>query len=265
MKKIKISELPLYQSLVGLFTIGTDAQNRSVKVSLEFIETSTQQAVTNAQNATSAAVAATEQAQAAKQAATEAAAAAQDAATLAGQKAQTAEDKATLAFNAAQAANNAKTAADAATEAANAAKQAADQAAADAIDAKQATNNATAAAEAATAEVLLTIGTLVPTALTVIAPTRLTFGNVMHPQIVATLAPVTAMKNIIFLSDNNSVRVAPDGKITIVAVGQSIIHVIPTLNCALAKTILIEVMNPAMRFTQNNRMRILASGGIRLK
>ena len=35
MKTIKISELPLYQSLKGLFTIGTDSNNRSVKVPLE--------------------------------------------------------------------------------------------------------------------------------------------------------------------------------------------------------------------------------------
>ena len=32
MKKIKISELPLYQSLKGLFVMGTDVNNRSVKV-----------------------------------------------------------------------------------------------------------------------------------------------------------------------------------------------------------------------------------------
>lgn len=38
MKKIKISELPLYQSLKGLFVMGTDVNNRSVKVNLEFIE-----------------------------------------------------------------------------------------------------------------------------------------------------------------------------------------------------------------------------------
>lgn len=38
MKKIKISELPLFSSLKGLFTIGTDDQNRSVKVPLEFIK-----------------------------------------------------------------------------------------------------------------------------------------------------------------------------------------------------------------------------------
>lgn len=35
MKKIKISELPLYQSLKGLFVMGTDVNNRSVKVNLE--------------------------------------------------------------------------------------------------------------------------------------------------------------------------------------------------------------------------------------
>src|SRR5574344_2926738 len=44
MRKIKISELPLYSSLKGLFTIGTDNQNRSVKVSLEFVEETTNEA-----------------------------------------------------------------------------------------------------------------------------------------------------------------------------------------------------------------------------
>lgn len=60
MKKIKISELPLYSSLKGLFTIGTDANNRSVKVSLEFVEEQTTEAVKNAETATAAANKATE-------------------------------------------------------------------------------------------------------------------------------------------------------------------------------------------------------------
>ena len=37
MKKIKISQLPVFDSLKGLYTIGTDNENRSVKVSLEFV------------------------------------------------------------------------------------------------------------------------------------------------------------------------------------------------------------------------------------
>lgn len=52
MKKIKITELPLYSSLKGLFTIGTDKDNRSVKVSLEFVEEKTNTAVENAETAT---------------------------------------------------------------------------------------------------------------------------------------------------------------------------------------------------------------------
>ena len=38
MKKIKLSELPICRSLKGLFTIGTDENNRSVRVSLDFIK-----------------------------------------------------------------------------------------------------------------------------------------------------------------------------------------------------------------------------------
>jgi hypothetical protein len=38
LKKIKISELPLADTLKGLYTIGIDALNRSVKVSLEFVK-----------------------------------------------------------------------------------------------------------------------------------------------------------------------------------------------------------------------------------
>jgi len=64
MKKIKISELPISNSLQGLFTIGTDEQNRSVKVSMEFIE----QAANNANNAANEAEAAIEQADAAEEA-----------------------------------------------------------------------------------------------------------------------------------------------------------------------------------------------------
>ena len=38
-KKIKISKLPLASSFTGLFTIGVDKDNKSVKIGLEFIKT----------------------------------------------------------------------------------------------------------------------------------------------------------------------------------------------------------------------------------
>lgn len=51
MRKIKLSELPIYKSLKGLYTLGTDDNNRSVRVSLEFIEEMVTKARTAIQSA----------------------------------------------------------------------------------------------------------------------------------------------------------------------------------------------------------------------
>lgn len=193
MKKIKISELPLYSSLKGLFTIGTDANNRSVKVSLEFVEQQTTQAVTNAKEATDAA-------------------------------------------------NTAAAAAQEATEAAQEATE----------DAVNATDN-----------VLLTLGRLVPTGMTVESVTRLTVGNVKPNYIKAALSPASAMQNVIFISDNKAITVGTDGCITVVGRGKSTVHVIPTCNTALAKTLLIEVVAPALRKATNSSLRLTQSGALR--
>lgn len=107
MKKIKVSELPLYNSLRGLFTLGTDKDNRSVKVSLEFIETTTQEAVKNANDAAASAQTKT----------AAAVSSANSAATNANQKASAAE---TAAQGANAAATSANSAAQAASEAAKA-------------------------------------------------------------------------------------------------------------------------------------------------
>lgn len=193
MKKIKISELPLYSSLKGLFTIGTDANNRSVKVSLEFVEQQTTQAVTNAKEATTAA-------------------------------------------------NEATAAAQEATEAAQ---------------------EATEEAVNATDNVLLTLGRLVPTGMTVESVTRLTVGNVKPNYIKAALSPASVMKNVIFISDNKAITVGTDGRITIVGTGKSTVHVIPTCNTALAKTLLIEVVAPALRKVNSSSLRLTQSGALR--
>ena len=50
-KKIKISKLPLAQSLKGLSTIGVDSENKSVKVGLEFVKTAADNANSAADNA----------------------------------------------------------------------------------------------------------------------------------------------------------------------------------------------------------------------
>lgn len=191
MKKIKISELPLYSSLKGLFTIGTDANNRSVKVSLEFVEEKT----TEAEKATDAANTATEEAQAAT--------------------------------------GEAKTATDAANK--------------------------------ATSDVLAAFAGLIPSSLTVKYNERLTLGNIQPVYITAELLPEGTLKNVIFLSDNKAVTVNPDGRVQIVAKGRSVIHVIPTCNTAIAKTIAVTVEEPTMRLVNTrSQMRFTQSGGIRL-
>lgn len=53
-KKKKISEFPLAETLVGLFTIGVDKLNRSVKVGLEFLKTAAENAENAARSANTA-------------------------------------------------------------------------------------------------------------------------------------------------------------------------------------------------------------------
>jgi hypothetical protein len=174
MKKIKISELPLYQSLKGLFVMGTDVNNRSVKVNLEFIESETTKAVKDA-------------------------------------------------------------------------------------------DTATAAAKSATDKVLDTLGKIVPTGLFVESVPRLTLGNVNPVYLKAVLSPDTALKNLIYISDNRAVEVGLDGRISILNKGVSRVHIIPTCNTALARTVLIEVGEPTLRLvTTRRQMRFTQSGALRM-
>ena len=263
MKKIKISELPLYSSLKGLFTIGTDENNRSVKVSLEFVEQQTTQAVTNAKEATDAANTAAAAANTAKKNADTATEAAKTATTNA-IKAKEDADAATKKANAAtDAANKAKEDCDIATEDAQEATTAANAATAAAQEATEAAQEATEDAVNATDNVLLTLGRLVPTGMTVESVTRLTMGNVQPNYINPVSSPASAMKNVIFISDNKAITVGTDGRITIVETGKSTVHVIPTCNTALAKTLLIEVVAPALRKVNSSSLRLTQSGALR--
>lgn len=70
-KKIKISKLPLVSSFTGLFTIGVDKDNKSVKIGLEFIRTAADNCDEKAKLADEKAAAANRAASAAEQAAQE--------------------------------------------------------------------------------------------------------------------------------------------------------------------------------------------------
>ena len=106
---------------------------------------------------------------------------------------------------------------------------------------------------------------LVPSSLTVRYNERLTLGNIQPVYITAELLPEGTLKNVLFLSDNKAVTVNPDGRVQIVGKGRSVIHVIPTCNTAIAKTIAVTVEEPTMRLVNTrSKMRFTQSGGIRL-
>lgn len=265
MKKIKISELPLYNSLKGLFTIGTDKDNRSVKVSLEFVEdaakdatdaaSAAQTAKTNAETATRNASTATNAANTAAGNANTAASAANTAKANADTATRNANTAASNANMAASAANTSKSNADKATAAAKEATENANEAAAE------------ASAEAATARetIMQAFSKLVPNGLEVEAVEVITLGNTFQNRIKTALTPTGTMHNVMFISDNKAVRIAPDGRIMVVGRGTSEVQVIPTCNTALAQTILIRVEAPTLRILNaRNKLRFMANGAIRL-
>lgn len=276
MRKIKISELPLYSSLKGLFTIGTDNQNRSVKVSLEFVEettneaaeyakTHTDTAVANAETATAAANTAAALANQKATAAQTAADACNTATTKANDATAAANTATTNAVAATEAAVTAKQNADAATTAATAATGLANNAAAGATTAKTNADAATVAANNATTSVLSAYAKLIPSGLSVTCLKRITLGNLAEKFIKAVLAPEGTMHNVLFISDNKAVSVAPDGRISVQGKGISTVHIIPTCNTALAKSVVIAVGDPTLRLVNTrNCLRFTSSRALRL-
>lgn len=272
-KKIKISALPLADTLVGLYTIGVNALNKSVKVSLEFLKTAADKANDAAMAANKAKTAAETATEAAKTATKNANTATEAANTAA----KNATDKATAADTAAK---NANTKADAADKAAGAATTAAHTANSKAALADQkataadnAANLAGETAEEARAtivrleeleESLVGQYKMIPTGMNLDYPPRITFRNTVPRRITYELLPTNTGRNVLFLGDDNAVSVQPDGSLTVNRTGISKIHVIPTENTSIYRTIQITVAEPELRRVKSNSLRLMGNGSFRL-
>ena len=272
-KKIKISALPLADTIVGLYTIGVNALNKSVKVSLEFLKTAADKAndaATAANKAKTAAETATEAAKTATKNANTATEAANTAA-------KNATDKATAADTAAKNANTKADAADkaagAATTAANTANSKAALADQKATAADNAANLAGETAEEARAtivrleeleESLVGQYKMIPTGMNLDYPPRITFRNTVPRRITYELLPTNTGRNVLFLGDDNAVSVQPDGSLTVNRTGISKIHVIPTENTSIYRTIQITVAEPELRRVKSNSLRLMGNGSFRL-
>lgn len=223
-KKIKISALPLADTLVGLYTIGVNALNKSVKVSLEFLKTA-------ADKANDAATAANK----AKTAAETATEAATTAANTANSKAALADQKATAADNAA-----------------NLAGETAEEARATIVRLEE------------LEESLVGQYKMIPTGMNLDYPPRITFRNTVPRRITYELLPTNTGRNVLFLGDDNAVSVQPDGSLTVNRTGISKIHVIPTENTSIYRTIQITVAEPELRRVKSNSLRLMGNGSFRL-
>ena len=93
----------------------------------------------------------------------------------------------------------------------------------------------------------------------------ITLRNPVEQKIGAVLYPAYVLQNVFFLSaGGDSITVTPGGKITVNKVGKSKIHVLPTNNTKIYKTIEIEVREPAMRLAGYGSIRLSPDGSIRL-
>lgn len=272
-KKIKISALPLADTLVGLYTIGVNALNKSVKVSLEFLKTAADKANDAAMAANKAKTAAETATEAAKTATKNANTATEAANTAA----KNATDKATAADTAAKNANTKADAADkaagAATTAANTANSKAALADQKATAADNAANLAGETAEEARATIVRLeeleesiVGQykMIPTGMNLDYPPRITFRNTVPRRITYELLPTNTGRNVLFLGDDNAVSVQPDGSLTVNRTGISKIHVIPTENTSIYRTIQITVAEPELRRVKSNSLRLMGNGSFRL-
>ena len=308
MKKIPISQLPLGATLKGLFTLGTDANNNSVKVSLTFVQEAAENCVSateEANKATAAATKATDSANSSALKATEATTKATEATTnaiaattsannaaksanAAASAANTAADRVDesildvstekdLAIAAAKNANDSATGAQQSTVRANAAAEKAEEVISRAEQAVTDANNATDSATEKIGDMntglsrleeleatLTAKDRLQPTAMKLTYPKKITFGNTAEQRIEATLSPAGTGKNVLFLSDNRSVQVMPDGFIRVLNPGKSFVHAIPTENTAIYQTVEIEVLPTPIRLLTSTAMRLTSSGAMRL-
>ena len=103
-----------------------------------------------------------------------------------------------------------------------------------------------------------------PKSMTLKYPSVITFGNKSDLRIVATLSPAGTGDNVLFLSDDKAVSVSPDGIITVIAPGKSRIHVIPTENTSIYRTIEIEVKAKSLRKVSGDSLRITENNNLRL-
>ena len=127
---------------------------------------------------------------------------------------------------------------------------------------------------------------LSPTSMTVEAPKSITITNPERQRIVAKvggygqampdtyflnaewkdvdyISSFRNLANVIFQSDNRAVFVMADGTIVPLAVGRSLVNIVPTRNTDLAQTVTIDVHEPYLSKVSASSLKLTGSGALR--
>ena len=127
---------------------------------------------------------------------------------------------------------------------------------------------------------------LSPTSMTVEAPKSITITNPERQRIVAKvngygqampdtyflnaewkdvdyISSFRNLANVIFQSDNRAVFVMSDGTIVPLAVGRSLVNIVPTRNTDLAQTVTINVHEPYLSKVSASSLKLTGSGALR--
>lgn len=102
-----------------------------------------------------------------------------------------------------------------------------------------------------------------PTSMTLDYPAKISQNNKGEHWVKTTLFPAGTGKNVLFLGDDKAVSVAPNGFISVNGTGKSRIHVIPTENTSIYRTIEIEVVPLSLRLNTKTSLRLIANGNLR--
>lgn len=105
-------------------------------------------------------------------------------------------------------------------------------------------------------------GRVIPLVMNVTPPRKITLGNPVKQFVKAELLPTFALQNVLFLGDSKAVEVTPDGAVTVLGLGRSRVHVIPTENTALRQTVEVEVVNPSIINASAGSMLLAGDGKI---
>lgn len=105
-------------------------------------------------------------------------------------------------------------------------------------------------------------GRVIPLVMNVTPPRKITLGNPVTQFVKAELLPSFAVQNVLFLGDSKAVDVDPDGAVTVLGLGKSRVHVIPTENTALHQTVEIEVVKPSIINASAGSMLFAGNGAI---